>query len=588
MRGLKKIIEHSDNIISGLAAAPGLEIGQAFIYSKESISIKDSLIHDVEEAVRNFNEALQQSKKELLKIFNFAKDKMGETRAAIFEAQLMILDDPVLISNIISRIEKEKRLPEFIVNHEISKYQQLMIMSSESYLKERAMDIEDIKNRIIRNLQKKTWASKIVKDAIVVSENLTPADAILFTKSNARAYVTDRGGLTSHAAIIARSLDLPAVVGTHNGTQKIKANDVLIVDGFHGLVVVNPTDEQLEYFRNKIERLHQIDETLRELKDKPAITLDGKEIILMANVDVTGEIDTLVTNGGKGVGLFRTEQIIEELGEIPDEETQEKIYSNLSQRIYPDTVTIRAFDIGGDKVKQLHMKESNPFLGLRGIRFLLENEDLFTSQVKAVLRASTNKNIQFMIPMVSTLNEIVRTKEIIAECKKELKRDGIQFDKDLKIGIMVEVPSAALMAKEFADYVDFFSIGTNDLIQFLMAVDRGNDIVSELYQEFHPAILRTIHHIVTEGKKSGISISICGEMAADTLAAPILVGLGLDCLSVSPSAIPSIKRTIRAINYSSAEQLAERCLKMSSEKEVAAEVEKYFHENKIERTRNII
>lgn len=588
MRGLKKIIEHSDNIIFGLAAAPGLEIGQAFIYSKESINIKDSLIQDVEEAVHNFNDALKQSKKELLKIFNFAKDKMGETRAAIFEAQLMILDDPVLISNIISRIEKEKRLPEFIVNHEISKYQQLMIMSSESYLKERAMDIEDIKNRIIRNLQKKTWASKIVKDAIVVSENLTPADAILFTKSNARAYITDRGGLTSHAAIIARSLDLPAVVGTHNGTQKIKADDVLIVDGFHGIVIVNPTDEQLEYFRNKIERLHQIDENLRELKDKPAITMDGKEIVLMANVDVTGEIDSLITNGGKGVGLFRTEQIIEELGEIPDEETQEKIYSNLSHRIYPDTVTIRAFDIGGDKVKQLHMKESNPFLGLRGIRFLLENEDLFTAQVKAVLRASTNKNIQFMIPMVSTLHEIVRAKEIIAECKKELKRDGIQFDKDLKIGIMVEVPSAALMAKEFADYVDFFSIGTNDLIQFLMAVDRGNDIVSELYQEFHPAILRTIRHIVTEGKKSGISISICGEMAADTLAVPILVGLGLDCLSVSPSAIPSIKRTIRGIYFASAEQLAERCLKLSSEKEVAAEVEKYFHENKIERTRNII
>lgn len=588
MRGLKKIIEHSDNIISGLAAAPGLEIGQAFIYSKESISIKDSLIENVEEAVRNLYEALQQSKKELLKIFNFAKDKMGETRAAIFEAQLMILDDPVLISNIISRIEKEKRLPEFIVNHEISKYQQLMIMSSESYLKERAMDIEDIKNRIIRNLQKKTWASKIVKDAIVVSENLTPADAILFTKSNARAYVTDRGGLTSHAAIIARSLDLPAVVGTHNGTQKIKANDVLIVDGFHGLIIVNPTDEQLEFFKNKIERLHQIDETLRELKDKPAVTLDGKQIKLMANVDVTGEIDSLITNGGEGVGLFRTEQIIEELGEIPDEEIQEKIYSNLSQRIYPDTVTIRAFDIGGDKVKQLHMKESNPFLGLRGIRFLLENEDLFAAQIKAVLRASTNKNIQFMIPMVSTLNEIIRTKEIIAECKKELKRDSIQFDKDLKIGIMVEVPSAALMAKEFADYVDFFSIGTNDLIQFLMAVDRGNDIVSELYQEFHPAILRTIRHIVTEGKKSGIPISICGEMAADTLAVPILIGLGLDCLSVSPSAIPSIKRTIRAVNFSSAEQLAENCLKMSSEKEVTAEVEKYFHENKIERTRNII
>jgi len=588
VKGLKKIIEQSDNIIFGLAAAPGLEIGHAFKYSKENISIKDSYVPDVEEAVNNFNDALRQSKKEMLKIFNFAKDKMGEVRAAIFEAQLMILDDPVLISNIVSRIEKEKRLPEYIVNHEISKYQQLMILSSESYLKERAMDIEDIKNRIIRNLQKKRWASKIVLDAIVVSENLTPADAILFTKSNAKAYITDRGGLTSHAAIIARSLDLPAVVGTHDGCQKINDEDLLIVDGFHGLVVVNPTEEQLNFFRHKIEHLNKIDAGLRELRDKPAITLDGREILLMANVDITGEIDTTITNGAKGVGLVRTEQIIEEMGEIPDEETQTKIYTNLSNRIYPESITIRAFDIGGDKVKQLNLKEANPFLGLRGIRFLLANEDLLKTQIKAVLRSSINKNIQFMVPMVSAVDEIIKTKEIISGCMKELKHKGVHFDKNIRIGIMVEVPSAAVMAKEFGEHVDFLSIGTNDLIQFIMAVDRGNDIVSDLYQEFHPAVLRTLQHIVIEGKKSGVSISICGEMAADTLAVPILVGLGLDCMSVSPSAIPSIKRTIRAINCSSAKLLAARCLKMSTEKEVTAEIEKYFHENNIERTRNII
>ncbi|NLH60096.1 MAG: phosphoenolpyruvate--protein phosphotransferase [Ignavibacteriales bacterium] len=588
MKGLKKLLEHSDNVIYGLAAAPGLDIGYAFKYSKEHISVADSNITDVEEAVSNFHDALRQSKKEMLKIFNFAKDKMGEVRAAIFEAQLMILDDPVLIDTIISRINNEKRLPEFIVNHEISKYQQLMILSSESYLQERAMDIEDIKNRIIRNLQKKRWASKIVHDAVVVSENLTPADAILFTKSNAKGYVTDRGGLTSHAAIIARSLDLPAVVGTHNGSQKINDGDLLIVDGFHGLILVNPDSEQLDFFKKKIEHLSKIDTELKGLKDKPAVTTDGREIVLMANVDITGEIDTTITNGSRGVGLFRTEQIIEELGEIPDEEIQIKAYKNLAERIYPDTITIRAFDIGGDKVKQLHMREANPFLGLRGIRFLLANEDLFVSQINSVLKASVNKNIQFMLPMVSTLNEILRSKELIAGCMKTLSKQNIEYDKNIRIGIMVEVPSAALMAREFGKHVDFFSIGTNDLIQFLMAVDRGNDIVSDLYQEFNPAVIRTIHHIVTEGKKSNVSVSMCGEMAADTLATPILVGLGLDCLSVSPSAIPSIKRTIRNLSFESAKSLAEKCLKMSSEKEVTEEVENYFRENNIERTRNII
>ena len=588
MKGLKELLKQSENVLHGLAAAPGIEIGTAIIYSKESINIKDNVITDVDDAIHNFTEALAQSKKELLKIFNFAKAKMGETRASIFEAQLMILDDPVLLSNIKSRIKKEKRLPEFIVNDEISKYQQLMIMSSESYLKERAMDIEDIKNRIIRNLQKKTWASKIVKDAIVVSDNLTPADAILFTKSNAKAYLTDRGGLTSHAAIIARSLHLPAVVGTHSGTEIIKNGDLVIVDGFNGIALVNPNEHQLSFYKEKIIHLAKIDDELLELRDKPAVTLDGHEISLMANVDVSGEAEYIFTHGAKGIGLYRTEQIIEELNEIPDEETQTKIYTALAEKVYPQIVTIRAFDIGGDKVKQLHLREANPFLGLRGIRFLLENIDLFKAQIRAVLKASINKNVQFMIPMVSTLQEIFYTKELIAECKEELKKESTQFDKNIKLGIMIEVPSAALLAKEFALEVDFFSIGTNDLIQFIMAVDRGNDIVSNLYQELNPAILRTIHYVITEGKKNNVKVSICGEMAADTLAVPILVGLGMDCLSVSPAAIPSLKRTIRAIKFSESKEIALKCIETASETEVIKIIDKYFKDNNIKRTRNII
>ena len=588
MKGLKEILKNSSNYLTGIAAAPGLTIGKAYVFAKEVLEINHNEITEVDEAIVLFNEALEKSQTELRKIFSFAKEKMGEARAAIFEAHLMILDDPVLIENIIARIKQEKKFPEFIVDDEISKYQQLMFGASEHYMKERALDIEDIKNRIIRNLQKKRWQSKIPLGAVVVSGNLTPADTILFTKSSAVGYITDHGGLTSHAAIIARSLNLPAVVGTHNASEKIKEGDLLIIDGFDGIIFVNPDERQIQYFTQKIKHLFEINQDMQGLTDKPAETLDGRKIKLLANVDVSGEIDLVIAKGAKGIGLFRTEQIIEEIGEFPDEEEQVKIYSTLANRIYPENITIRAFDIGGDKVRQFDLQEANPFLGLRGVRLLLENENLFKIQIRAVLRSSIHKNVNFMIPMVSTLQEVTRTKLLLEECKAELQKENIPFDKHLKIGIMIEVPSAAVMARDYAAEVDFLSIGTNDLIQYLMAVDRGNDYVSDLYQEFHPSVIRTLAHIVIEGKKSNAHVSICGEMAADTLAVPLLVGIGLDSLSVSPSAIPSVKRTIRALDYSKAKKLAEECLALSSEEEIIKTIEKFFKDNLIKRTRNIL
>ena len=588
MKGLKEIIKHANNYLTGIAAAPGLTIGKAYVFTKEVLEINQNGITEIEEAVSLFYEALEKSQKELRKVFSFAKEKMGEIRASIFEAHLMILDDPVLIESIVKRIKHEKKFPEFIVDDEISKYQKLMFGASEHYMKERALDIEDIKNRIIRNLQKKRWQSKIPHNAVVVSENLTPADTLLFTKSHTLGYITDHGGLTSHAAIIARSLNLPAVVGTHNATEKIKNDDLIIVDGFHGFIFINPDEHQVTFFTEKIDHLLKINRELQGLKDKSAVTLDGRTIHLFANVDVTGEVDLVNAGGAKGIGLFRTEQIIEELGEFPDEGEQVKIYANLANRIYPETVTIRAFDIGGDKVKQFDLQESNPFLGLRGVRLLLENELLFKIQIRAVLQASIHKNLLFMIPMISTLQEIKKVKTLIETCKAELLLEKIPFDKHLKMGIMIEVPSAAVMAKEYAAEVDFLSIGTNDLIQYLMAVDRGNDYVSDLYQEFHPSVIRTLAHIVSEAKKAKVTVSICGEMAADTLAVPLLVGLGLDSLSVSPSAVPSVKRTIRSLHFSKAKKLAEECLQLSSEEEIIKTIEKFFKDNLIKRTRNIL
>lgn len=588
MKSFKEIYSKSENKISGIAAAPGIVIGQVYLFAKEKLDISKSAITDADEAIINFHEALKQSKKELNKIFGIAREKMDEVRAAIFEAQVMILDDPILIRNIESRIKKEMIQPEFIVADEISKYQELMIISHESYMKERAHDIEDIKHRIIRNLQKKRWQSKIETNMIVVSEALTPADTLLFSRRETIAFVTDHGGLTSHAAIISRSLNIPAVVGTHNASHLIKDGETIIVDGFHGYILTNPTEEQIIFFNEKQKKLLALQKGLEELRDQPAKTLDGKEIKLEANVDVTGEIDLVLTSNANGIGLYRSEQILNELGVFPEEEEQTIIYSKLASRVYPKFVTIRAFDIGGDKFRLGEYKEPNPFLGLRGVRFLLENESLFKTQIRAVLKASENKNIRFMIPMISTLDEVWRSIKLIQECKSELKKEKIKFDNHIKIGIMVEVPSAAVMSREFAEEVDFFSIGTNDLIQYLMAVDRGNDLVSELYQEFSPIVIRTIDHIVKGAKHSKIPVSICGEMAADTLAIPLLVGLGLDSLSMSPSTILYAKKIIRNFEYKKAKALAEECLQSKTEIEIQKKVKKFFDDNNITRTRNII
>lgn len=567
------------NVYKGIAAAPGIAIKPAYLFKKDIEIINNESITDIEEAIASFNEALEKSKNELAKVFSLAVDKLGEKRAALFEAQIMILDDPILIEKIVSRIADEKMNPEFIVNDEISKYQDLMISSHEPYMKERSQDIEDIKNRIIRNIRKKKWKSRITEEVIVVSESLTPADTVLFSRMKVAGYITNFGGLTSHAAIVARSLDVPAVVGVHDATENIDDGDILIIDGFNGIVIVNPTVEQLNEYKDKLEKLHQLDKELAKLKDKKAITKDGKVINIFANLDLSEELEIIIQNGAEGIGLLRTEQIFQEYDSFPNEEQQTKVYTEFAEKLYPLPLTIRAFDIGGDKVLPIDVQEPNPMLGWRGIRFLLDNEELFRSQIRAVLRASKHKNVKFMIPMISSFSEIIRAKEIIRECKSELTEEKIIFDNQIEIGIMIEVPSAALLIKDFAAEVDFFSIGTNDLIQYMLAVDRGNDIVNSQYQEFHPAIIRTLDFIIREANKAGTKVTLCGEMAADFRAIPLLVGLGLDSISVSGAVIPYAKSIIRNLDYSQINKFVADCLKCKTEYEIHEKVNKFYFSN---------
>lgn len=568
------------NELKGIAAAPGLAIAKAFLYSKEKIEVNHVNVDDPEEAKENLKEALERSKYELTKIFNIANEKIGERRAGIFEAQIMVLDDPILINKFYERLEKEKKSPDFIVYDEMTKYQNIMSSSNEPYMHERSHDIEDIKNRIIRNLQKRKMRSRVAEDAVIITDNLTPADTLLFSRCSVKGFVTNFGGLTSHAAIISRSLNIPAVVGVHDAVSHIKNEDTVIVDGFRGKVIINPDEKQLNYYLEKISKLTDYDAGLTKLRDLPAVTLDGREIILRSNVDVIDELDFMFQNGAKGIGLLRTEQIFSDYAEFPEEDEQLMIYKEIAEKIYPERVIIRAFDVGGDKFLPHGVKEANPFLGWRGIRFLLDNIHVFKKQIRAVLRANIHKNIKFMIPMVASIDEVERSIILIEECKKELREENVKFGDSLLFGIMMEVPSAAILANEFAALVDFMSIGTNDLIQFLLAVDRGNDIVSEQYKAFHPAVIKTIHNIIVQGKAENALVSMCGEMAADALAAPLLVGMGLYSLSVSPSAIPYIKNIIRNIRYDEAKELAENCLKLNTEKEITALVNK-FHEDKL-------
>lgn len=424
----------------------------------------------------------------------------------------------------------------------------------------------------MRNLQEEKLISRLEGSVIVIAHTLTPADTMILSRNHILGYATDLGGVTSHAAVFSRSLKIPAIVGLGDVSRSVQPGDTVVLDGYSGSLIVHPSAERIAEYERKRDRMLKFESRLVQLRDLPARTADGHSVELSANIELPEELEYVVGQGSQGVGLFRTESLLVGRDDLPSEEEQYQEYKKIADRLYPQRVIMRTFDIGGDKIASETAEEANPFLGWRGIRISLDRPELFLNQIRAILRASTKKNVAVMFPMVTTIGEVVKAKEYVRKAKAELRAQKVKFDDKISLGVMVEVPAAALMAAQIAGEVDFLSIGSNDLTQYLLAVDRGNSLVSGLYREFEPAVLGILRQVIHAGHRKGIWVGICGEMAGNPLATPLLIGLGIDELSVVPSVLPEIKKIIRSLDFRQSREIVRHVMKLPT----GAEVEAYM------------
>lgn len=567
---MKTTLHTDELVLKGIPASPGIAIGPVLLFEKHKPVIHEKNVEagEIEGEVTRLQHAISRSSKELSKIHEFAKQKLGEHEAKIFEAQLMILQDFVLFDSIDKRIRSERKNVEFIIHDEIEKYHRVMVSSTDEYTRERALDVEDLRNRIIRNLQEQRLISRLEGSPVIVAQNLAAADALILSRNAVLGYLTEIGGVTSHMALLARALTIPAVVGLRNVSSMVHNGDTIIIDGYGGAVIIAPKEETIRRFEQKRDRYRSFEEKLHGLRDLPAETLDGRRVDLSVNVELTEELEFVKLQGADGVGLYRSETLLLGGEVFPSEEEQYQQYRLLADTMYPKGVIIRTFDIGGDKMMAHMVRENNPFLGWRGIRVMLDRPELFLEQLRAILRASARKNVSIMFPMISSIKEVRKAKQLLEDAKGQLKTRAIPYDESIKVGVMVEVPAAAVITEDLAQEVSFLSIGTNDLIQYLLAVDRGNDIVSPLYQEFHPAVVRFLRRIIERGKSSKVWVGMCGEMAGDPMATILLLGLGLDEFSVVPHVLPEIKKIIRSVKYRDAKKIAKQVLNMQTEDEI--------------------
>ncbi len=559
-------------LLKGLAASRGIAIAKAYRLVEPDLSIVKKVVENVEEELKRFQMALESSKTELEDIREKAQVELGADKAAIFEAHLLVLSDPEFVSPIGDKIKLEKVNAEYALKEVADRFITMFEQMDNEYLKERKADFRDVSKRILSHLLGVQIAnpSMILEEAIIVAEELTPSDTAQLNRTFVKGFTTNVGGMTSHSAIMAHSMEIPAVVGTKMATTEIQHGDLIIVDGIKGEVHINPTREVIAKFEKKQVRFEEKKAKWAKLINEQTITSDGHYVELAANIGTSEDLESVINNGGEAIGLYRTEYLYMGRNELPSEEEQFNSYKAVLEGMDGKPVVVRTLDIGGDKdLPYLNLpKELNPFLGFRAIRLCLEEQDLFRTQLRALLRASTYGNLKIMFPMIANLDEFRAAKAIIEAEKKDLLDKGIEVSDKIELGIMVEIPSTVVMADLFAKEVDFFSIGTNDLIQYTMAADRMNESVSYLYQPYHPAILRFIKMVIDAAHTEGKWVGLCGEMAGDEIAIPLLLGMGLDKFSMSATSILKVRSQLLQLSKKEMESLVARTLQMGTSKEV--------------------
>ncbi len=555
----------------GVGVASGIAIGPVYLYERTSHEVELRAIDPnlVTTEVQRFRLAVERAERDLKKIISITREKLGDESAGIFEAQVLMLHDVALLDPVIECINKERCNASYAVKAVMEAHRQRLQASSSEYLRERSNDLLDVQDRIISHLRREKLLSSIDTNAIVVAENLTAADIILFSRRGILGCALDFGGATSHVSIMARALGVPAVMSLHGMTKQVKRGDMLILDGFKGEVFINPDPTTLRGYQEKQSRYIDLLSAQKALAPMPSVTKDGHDVVLRGNLELIEELDLLEEHGATGIGLFRTEMLFLMRGRLDyTEDEQLEVYRRIVERVAPEITTFRLLDLGGDKMLPVAHREHNPFLGWRGIRILLDRPEVLLPQLRAIYRASAFGPLRILVPMVSNLREVTEFYSLLDLVKEELIERGEPFDPDIPIGIMVEVPAVALMAERFAARVDFFSIGTNDLTQYALAVDRGNDLVADRYHELHPGVLALIKRTVDAARQHNIPVSLCGEMASKPRATPILVGLGVHELSAAPTYLPEVKRVIRAMRLEEAEALAEKALCAADAEEI--------------------
>ncbi|EGQ3832799.1 phosphoenolpyruvate--protein phosphotransferase [Staphylococcus pseudintermedius] len=560
------------NIIKGIAASDGVAIAKAYLLVEPDLSFSNEKTDQPEAEVQKFNEALNNSKIELTKIRNHAEEQLGADKAAIFDAHLLVLDDPELIQPIEEKIKNESASAPQALTEVTQNFITIFESMDNEYMKERAADIRDVAKRVLAHILGVELPNPSIIDesVIIVAHDLTPSDTAQLNKQYVQGFVTNIGGRTSHSAIMSRSLEIPAVVGTKSISESVQQGDMVIVDGLTGDVIVNPSDDEIKAYQHKRESFFADREALKQLRDEPSKTLDGHEVELAANIGTPNDLEGVHNNGAEGIGLYRTEFLYMGRDNMPTEGEQFEAYKKVLESMEGKRVVVRTLDIGGDKeLPYLNLpEEMNPFLGYRAIRLCLDQPEIFRPQLRALLRASAYGKLNIMFPMVATIQEFRDAKALLLEEKENLKQEGVEVSDDIELGIMVEIPATAALADVFAKEVDFFSIGTNDLIQYTMAADRMSERVSYLYQPYNPSILRLIKQVIDASHQEGKWTGMCGEMAGDETAIPLLIGLGLDEFSMSATSILKARRQIKDLSRTEMVQLADRALNCATVDEV--------------------